>query len=130
MTWTSSEVRYLEEHAGDGAAAIAEALGKSVTAIEVQAHRYGLSLRKRWLCPKCGMETFKPLSNRTGWCVSCTREQRAAKIAEQVRAMEEEVRREDKANKERQRLYSRKYRAKKQINENFLKVEDEETEEE
>lgn len=130
MTWTSSEVRYLEEHAGDGAAAIAEALGKSVTAIEVQAHRYGLSLRKRWLCPKCGRETFKPLSSRTGWCVSCTREQRAAEIAEQVRAMEEEVRREDKANKERQRLYSRKYRAKKQINENFLKVEDEETEEE
>lgn len=130
MTWTSSEVRYLEEHAGDGAAAIAEALGKSVTAVEVQAHRYGLSLRKRWLCPKCGMETFKPLSNRTGWCVSCTREQRAAEIAEQVLAMEEEVRREDKANKERQRLYSRKYRAKKQINENFLKVEDEETEEE
>lgn len=130
MTWTSSEVSYLEEHAGDGAAAIAEALGKSVTAIEVQAHRYGLSLRKRWLCPKCGRETFKPLSNRTGWCASCTREQRAAEIAEQVRAMEEEVRREDKANKERQRLYSRKYRAKKQINENFLKVEDEETEEE
>lgn len=130
MTWTSSEVRYLEEHAGDGAEAIAEALGKSVTAIEVQAHRYGLSLRKRWLCPKCGGETFKPLSSRTGWCVSCTREQRAAEIAEQVRAMEEEVRREDKANKERQRLYSRKYRAKKQINENFLKVEDEETEEE
>lgn len=130
MTWTSSEVRYLEEHAGDGAAAIAEALGKSVTAVEVQAHRYGLSLRKRWLCPKCGRETFKPLSNRTGWCVSCTREQRAAEIAEQVWAMEEEVRREDKANKERQRLYSRKYRAKKQINENLLKVEDEETEEE
>ena len=44
--------------------------------------------------------------------------------------MEEEVRREDKANKERQRLYGRKYRAKKQINENLLKVEDEETEEE
>lgn len=130
MTWTSSEVRYLEEHAGDGAEAIAEALGKSVTAIEVQAHRYGLSLRKRWLCPKCGRETFKPLSSRTGWCVSCTREQRAAEIAEQVRAMEEEVRREDKANKERQRLYSRKYRAKKQINENFLKVDNQETEEE
>lgn len=130
MTWTSSEVRYLEEHAGDGAVAIAEVLGKSVTAIEVQAHRYGLSLRKRWLCPKCGRETFKPLSNRTGWCVSCTREQRASEIAEQVRAMEEEVRREDKANKERQRLYSRKYRAKKQIDENFLKVDNQETEEE
>ena len=130
MTWTSSEVRYLEEHAGDGAVAIAEALGKTVRAVEVQASKYGLSLRRRWICPRCGRQTFKPRSSRTGWCVSCTREQRAAEIAEQVRAMEEEVRREDKANKERQRLYSRKYRAKRQINENFLKVEDEETEEE
>ena len=52
------------------------------------------------------------------------------KGVEVVSAMEEEVRREDKANKERQRLYSRKYRAKKQINENFLKVENQETEEE
>lgn len=130
MTWTSSEVRYLEEHAGDGAVAIAEALGKSVKAVKNQAMRYGLSLRKRWLCPKCGRETFKPLSNRTGWCVSCTREQRAAEIAEQVRAMEEEVRREDKANKERQRLYSRKYRAKKQIDGTFLRPEKKETEEE
>ena len=45
MTWTSSEVRYLEEHAGDGAVAIAEALGKTVRAVEVQASKYGLSLR-------------------------------------------------------------------------------------
>ena len=44
--------------------------------------------------------------------------------------MEEEVRREDKANRERQRLYSRKYRAKKQINETFLLPENQETEEE
>lgn len=130
MTWTSSEVRYLEEHAGDGAEAIAKALGKSVKAVKNQAMRYGLSLRKRWLCPKCGRETFKPLSNRTGWCVSCTREQRAAEIAEQVRAMEEEVRREDKANRERQRLYSRKYRAKKQIDGTFLRPEKKEKEEE
>lgn len=130
MTWTSSEVRYLEEHAGDGAEAIAKALGKSVKAVKNQAMRYGLSLRKRWLCPKCGRETFKPLSNRTGWCVSCTREQRASEIAEQVRAMEEEVRREDKANRERQRLYSRKYRAKKQIDGTFLRPEKKEKEEE
>lgn len=130
MTWTSSEVRYLEEHAGDGAEAIAKALGKSVKAVKNQAMRYGLSLRKRCLCPKCGRETFKPLSNRTGWCVSCTREQRAAEIAEQVRAMEEEVRREDKANKERQRLYSRKYRAKKQIDGTFLRPGKKEKEEE
>lgn len=117
MTWTSSEVRYLEEHAGDGAVAIAEALGKTARAVEVQASKYGLSLRRRWICPRCGRQTFKPLSSRTGWCVSCTREQRASEIAEQVRAMEEEVKREDRVNKERQRLYSRKYRAKRQIDE-------------
>lgn len=130
MTWTSSEVRYLEEHAGDGAAAIAEALGKTVRAVEVQASKYGLSLRRRWICPRCGRQTFKPLSSRTGWCVSCTREQRAAEIAEQVRAMEEEVRREGRVNKERQRLYSRKYRAKRQIDEKFSRSDTKETEEE
>lgn len=130
MTWTSSEVRYLEEHAGDGAAAIAEALGKTVRAVEVQASKYGLSLRRRWICPRCGRQTFKPLSSRTGWCVSCTREQRAAEIAEQVRAMEEEVRREDRVNKERQRLYSRKYRAKRQIDEKFSRNDNQGTEEE
>lgn len=130
MTWTSSEVRYLEDHAGEGAEAIAKALGKTVYAVESQAKRYGLSLRKRWLCPKCGQLTFKPLSNRTGWCVSCTREQRAAVIAEQVRALEEEVRREDRVNKERQRLYSRKYRAKRQIADKFLTTDDDIKEEE
>lgn len=129
-SWTVKEIRYLEEHAGDGAEAVADALGKTVSAVKVQASKYGLSLRRRWLCPKCGRETFKPLSNRTGWCVSCTREQRASEIAEQVRAMEEEVRREDKANKERQRLYSRKYRAKKQIKETLSKPDNQGTEEE
>lgn len=128
--WTVKEIRYLENHAGDGASEVAKALGKTVNAVKLQASKYGLSLRRRWLCPKCGRETFKPLSNRTGWCVSCTREQRAAEIAEQVRAMEEEVRREDKANKERQRLYSRKYRAKRQIKDTLSTPDNQETEEE
>ena len=110
--------------------AIAEALGKTARAVEVQASKYGLSLRRRWICPRCGRQTFKPLSSRTGWCVSCTREQRASEIAEQVRAMEEEVKREGRVNKERQRLYSRKYRAKRQIDEKFLRSDTKETEEE
>lgn len=111
--WTSKEIAYLEEHACDGAEAIAEELGRSVSSVEVQASRYGLSLRRRWMCPKCGAQTFSPLSKRTGWCRNCTKEKRAEELAEQVRDMEEEVRREDKANRERQRLYSRKYRAKR-----------------
>ena len=49
---------------------------------------------------------------------------------EQVRAMEEEVKREGRVNKERQRLYSRKYRAKRQIDEKFSRSDTKETEEE
>ena len=44
--------------------------------------------------------------------------------------MEEEVKREDRVNKERQRLYSRKYRAKRQIDEKFSRSDTKETEEE
>ena len=113
MTWTSSEVRYLEEHAGDGAVAIAEALGKSVTAIEVQAHRYGLSLRKRSQCPNCGRWTFRPLNRINGWCIECTKELHMSDLAEQANAMREEAVREKRNNQERQRYYSAKSRAKK-----------------
>lgn len=113
--WTTHELSYLEEHAGEGAEAIAEALGFTPRAVEVQASKYGISLRKFWLCPNCGMKTRKPLSPKTGWCASCTKELRNEGIAEEVRALEEEVRREEKVNRERQRLYSAKSRARKKL---------------
>lgn len=113
--WTTRELRYLEEHANDGAEAIAEALGRSKQSVEVQASHFGLSLRKSWLCPNCGMKTRKPLSPKTGWCAICTKELRNEGIAEEVRALEEEVRREEKVNRERQRLYSAKSRARKKL---------------
>lgn len=115
MRWTTREIKYLEEHAGDGAAAIAAKLGRSKASVEKQAGRYGLSLRKRWHCPKCGHSTSKPLSNKTGWCAVCTMQQRREGIAEEVRQMEEEVRREESEKRARQRLYSRKNRAKKKL---------------
>ena len=115
MYWTTYRLRYLEEHAGDGAEAIAEALGCSRRAVEVQASRCGISLRKRWRCPKCGMVTFRPLSTVTGWCLNCTKEYRRERIAEEVRELEEEVRRQEREERERQRLYSRKHRAKKKL---------------
>ena len=62
------------------------------------------------------MQTFKPLNRRTGWCSSCTKEAKAREYARQVQSIEEEARREERANKERQRLYNRKYVAKKNRN--------------
>ena len=115
MKWTTRKIKYLEEHAEEGAEAIAEALGCSPHAVEVQASRYGLSLRKAWRCPKCGMAVRKPLSPKTGWCASCTKELRNESIAEEVRELQEEVRREERINRERQRLYSAKHRAKKKL---------------
>nr|WP_314638710.1 hypothetical protein [uncultured Olsenella sp.] len=115
MRWTTGEIRYLEEHAADGAASVARALGRSRTAVERQASRYGLTLRRHWLCPRCGRKVYSPLSARTGWCQACTREQRIAELADEVGDLEREVMREEEAKRERQRLYSRKSRAKKRL---------------
>lgn len=115
MRWTTREIGYLEEHAGDGAAAIAAALGRSKASVKKQAGRYGISLRRRWHCPRCGHSTGKPLSGKTGWCAACTMRQRREGMAEEVRRMEEEARREESEKRARQRLYSRKSRAKKKF---------------
>lgn len=113
MRWTTRELRYLEEHAQEGAEAIAKALGCSPNAIRIQAHTYGISLRTRWQCPRCGHWVYKPLNPKTGWCATCTKEKRRGAIEEEVRQMEEEAMRERDENRKRQALYSRKSRLKK-----------------
>ena len=72
MRWTPAEIEYLETHASDGAEAIGESLGRSVHAVESMASRCGISLRRSWLCPRCGREVFQPLSVRSGWCRLCS----------------------------------------------------------
>ncbi len=52
--WSTQELKYLEEHAGEGAKAIAKALGRSIDSVKWQAQRCGLSLRKRSQCSHCG----------------------------------------------------------------------------
>lgn len=116
MRWTTQKLAYLRDNAGDGARAISEALGCSVDSVKAQARRCGISLKRRWRCPKCGMTTFKPLNRVTGWCSNCTKEAHNEELAEQVRELESEVRREERNDRERQRLYSRKHRAKKKRN--------------
>lgn len=115
MRWTSRDVRYMEEHAHEGAKAVAEALGMSVRSVQSQALRYGVSLRRSWLCPKCGMRSSRPLSGRTGWCSACTKESRRAELEERVREIEEEAMRNEREDRARQRLYARKFRAKKKM---------------
>lgn len=114
--WSTRELKYLEEHAGEGAGAVAKALGRSVDSIEWQARRCGLSLRKRRQCPNCGRWTFRPLNRISGWCIECTKELHMADLAEQAVAMREEAAREKRNDRERQRHYSAKSRAKKKKN--------------
>lgn len=111
--WSTHELKYLEEHAGEGAKAIAKALGRSVDSVKHMAKKCGLSLRKRSQCPKCGRWTFRPLNRINGWCIECTKELHMSDLAEQASAMREEAVREKRNNQQRQRYYSAKSRAKK-----------------
>lgn len=111
--WSTRELRYLEEHAGDGAKQVAKDLGRSIDSVKHMARKCGLSLRKRRQCPRCGQWTFRPLNRVNGWCIECTKELHMADLAEQANAMKEEAIREKRNDRQRQRYYSQKSRAKK-----------------
>lgn len=118
MNWTTDEIRYMEEHAGEGAAAIAEHLNRTVISVKVQASRQGIFLTPRWRCPNCGCVTAKPLNAKTGWCANCTMEARREQIAKDVRELEDEVARRERNEQARQALYSKKSRLRKKLREN------------
>lgn len=113
MKWSMHEIRYLEAHCHDGAKAIARFLGRSTESVKSQAKRQGVSLHRRWHCPKCGRWSFKPLDKRTGWCVACSKEQRRRKLEEEVKELQEETERVREENRRRQAVYSMKNRMKK-----------------
>lgn len=118
MNWTTDEIRYMEEHAEEGAAAIAEHLNRTVISVKVQASRQGIFLTPRWRCPNCGCLTAKPLNAKTGWCANCTMEARREQIAKDVRELEDEVARRERNEQARQALYSKKSRLRKKLREN------------
>lgn len=115
MRWTTAEIRFLEEHANEGAWAIAGALNRSVESVQWQASQYGISLRIKWYCPNCGHWVRKPLNSRTGWCATCTKAERRHQLEREVRELAEEVRREQEEDRRRQAIYSRKNRLKKKL---------------
>lgn len=118
MNWTTDDIRYMEEHAGEGAASIAEHLNRTVISVKVQASRQGIFLTPRWRCPNCGCLTAKPLNAKTGWCANCTMEARREQIAKDVRELEDEVARRERNEKARQALYSKRSRLRKKLREN------------
>lgn len=111
--WTTRELRYLNDHASDGAAKVSHALNRSLGSVRMKAHEQGISLRRWWTCPKCGHRTTQPLVGSTGWCRNCTREERRREMAEAVRELEDQAKRAAEEERKRQALYARKSRAKK-----------------
>lgn len=76
--WTTSEERYLAEHAGiDPVRKICRELKRSYSSVTTRASRLGLSLRTferlTVICPKCGKARAKSGSwtGRTGFCEVC-----------------------------------------------------------
>ena len=108
--WKDAEETYLAEHAGDGAEAIAAKLGRSVRSIQCKASVMGISLVVRFRCPRCGKDTFKPLSKSTGWCRKCSIDESADTAALKNRRIRREIREEEMRIKEserrRQAIYS------------------------
>lgn len=108
--WKAAEEAYLVEHAGDGAQAIADALGRSVSSVQTHASRLGVSLVVRYHCPRCGRYTYKPLSKRSGWCRRCSIEESADKAALKNRQIRKEIAEEKakirKSERRRQAIYS------------------------
>lgn len=103
--WTDEEKRYLVSHKTDGAALIAEALGRSIVSVQVMACRMHVSLRQvdGPLCPKCGTYRVRPgtYAGRHGLCVVCWERERARALSE--RRAFKEARREYEREKWRRR---------------------------
>lgn len=108
--WTEREEAYLQGHASDGAQAVADALGRTVSSVQTHASRMGISLYKRWRCPKCGRYSYKPLTKWSGWCRKCSIEASADTAALKNRQIRKEIAEEKEAirkeERRRQMIYS------------------------
>ena len=101
--WKLDEEAYLQAHAGDGAQAIASALGRTVPSVITHASRLGVSLVRRWRCPRCGRDTFSPLVKWSGWCRKCSVDESADRAALKNRQLRKEIAEERRRIKESER---------------------------
>ncbi len=119
LRWRPWEIEYLHAHAHEGAKRISDRLNRSPHSVEVQASRYGLTLRKRWFCPQCGKQVYSPLSPVTGWCRECSiresKDKAAIKNREVNKELREEERRIQEAKRARQAIYADTARKKEKL---------------
>lgn len=117
--WRVHEEAYLRDHAGEGAQAIADALGRTVQSVKTHASRMGVSLYRRWHCPRCGRWTYTPLSKWSGWCRKCSIDESADTAAMKNRQIRREVAEErrliEEAERRRQAIYSDTDRQKNEL---------------
>ena len=117
--WKHAEETYLTEHAGDGAEAIAEKLGRTVHSVQCKASSLGVSLVPRIRCPLCGKDTYQPLSQRTGWCRKCSVDDSADSAALKNRQIRMEIAAEKagirESERRRQAIYADTNRRKREL---------------
>lgn len=103
MPWTDAEDRYIVSHRDDGAYLVAEALGRSASAVRHRASRLGVRLayRKLGRCPVCGIRLVRPgtYAGRHGMCLACWERRKADAIRE--RRVEQDAVREYDREKHR-----------------------------
>ncbi len=95
--WSTSELRYLRQHRGEGAKAIALALGRTEHAVYHMANKHKIRLRggePGGICPRCA--TYRVAlhseAGRFGLCVACYEKEKSA--ARRQAAAEEDAHRE------------------------------------
>lgn len=117
--WSEADESYLADHAGDGAEAIAKALGRTVSSVQTHASRMGVSLVVRYHCPRCGRYTYRPLTKWSGWCRRCSIEESADTAALKNKQIRKEIKAEEAAIREserrRQAIYSDTDREKRKL---------------
>lgn len=101
--WTVAEIKELEEFSNEGVKALSSRLNRSEASIKMQASRYGISLRPRFYCIKCGKYSYKPLGPNTGWCDACTYEHYQKKVSMQVKQFRQELKEQEERSIEAKR---------------------------
>lgn len=115
MKWTTRQEEVLRAHAAEGLLPATLALleecgvGRSPTSVKVHAHRMGLSLAERYVCPECG-HVGGPHDFRfgDGLCEACHVKRKCRELDRQDEALEREYQqRVDSAYKEHAKMRQR-----------------------
>lgn len=84
--WRDWEVRYLRQHRADGAASVAERLGRTEASVWSKARALGidLSLMPLETCALCGTYPIRPntAAGRAGMCLVCYKKRRRSSLSE------------------------------------------------